>query len=79
MKTVFIYDNPEENIKFFVKDGDYSHLNITYIQGSPSDALERELAQIMYNSEGDVIVDLQDSFPTNLGNQFKVIVVGFLP
>ena len=53
MKTIFIYDQCcQEDIKFFILDGDYSHLDKIYINES-SDTEEEEQKQLEILDEAE--------------------------
>lgn len=83
MKTVFIYDQfSEDSLKFFELDGDYSHLDRTYINADGDEDNIDELNKILFNQDdGSYIVDLSDTFPIQLDGYgyYHVIVVGFVP
>ena len=85
MKTIFIYDQCcQEDIKFFVVPGDYSHLNNTYINAgdTPEDEEKSdELLSILYSEDMKTIIpQLLDYFPVKEVTQAtKVITVGWLP
>jgi len=86
MKTIFIYDQCcQEDIKFFVLDGDYSHLDKIYINES-SDTEEEEQKQDELNAllfdpdNGQFKLLLIDSFPIDEINKDNIIItVGFYP
>ena len=85
MKTVFIYDQCcQEEIKFFIVPGDYSHLNNTYINAgeTPEDEEKSdELLSILYTEDYQVFLqELLHSFPVKeITQSTKVITVGWLP
>ena len=68
--------------QFFVKEGDYSHLNGVYINGSEEKLMD-ELNDILFvdvETSGDYKVKFLKKFPVNkVTKDTKVIVVGFLP
>lgn len=83
MKTVMIYDQcGQDDIKFAVLDGDYSHLNGAYINSTEtSDDVAEELSDLLYDPEsGNNRVELLEHFPIDaVKNGAIVIVAGFLP
>lgn len=82
MKTVFIYDDQSatEPIKFFVAEGDYSHLNKVYINASDNQYKVDELNSILFDDTWNYKVNLLKEFPVHDFNPNidKVIVVGFI-
>ena len=82
MKTVLIYDQcGQEPIKFYVLEGNYSHLDGVYINEADSqEHLQDELSNLMYTEKGRVIPMEHGCFPTHeVKNGAPVIVAGFLP
>ena len=85
MKTIFIYDQCcQEEIKFFIVPGDYSHLNNTYINAgeTPEDEEKSdELLSILYTENCQIFLqELLPSFPVKeITQATKVITVGWLP
>lgn len=89
MKTIIIW-NDYENINFFVLDGNFLHFDNIYIKSYTIDAeelkLQDELTSIVYDDEGQCIVDMLTSFPHEMFNNLspgeepaRVIVSGFIP
>lgn len=81
-KTVLIYDQCGlEPIKFYVLEGDYTHLNHVYINGSEDDeAKADELSSLMYGKDGQVKLKAKKGFPYKAVKAgAAVIVAGFLP
>ena len=74
MKTIFIFDQCGESaIKFFIKEGDYSHLDDKYIGSCGDDEFLDELNSIQE-------LDWLDSFPVDSFEKGdKVVVIGFIP
>ncbi len=89
MKTVLIYDQLDSSLKFFVLDGDYSHLNGVYINQyvedekaqKATDTKQDELTDLIYVPEtGEFKHSALDEFPTQAVREgATVIVAGFLP
>jgi hypothetical protein len=92
MKTVLIYDDCHEAIRFFVLDGDYRSLDKVYINAcldgtkKEQKAYEKkqdELSDLMYgkkNSGGSFKPEALDAFPVEAVKEgAAVIVAGFLP
>lgn len=77
-KTIFIYDScGEEEIKFFVKDGDYSHLDRVYVNAADNEKLIDQLIEILESNP-----KMLKHFPrkTLIANpDAKIICVGFIP
>lgn len=83
-KTVFIYDQcGESDISFFVKDGDYSHMNKTYVNSIHADRkIEQELLDMLFDESGEPVTDTKflKDFPTKeVALGALVVIVGFLP
>jgi hypothetical protein len=91
MKTIFIFDQCDAGIKFFVLDGDFSHLDKVYINSCGLDEwtdeqhgeLEtkmEELTQLLYWPDGNFKFLTFSEFPVqDVLDGAKVIVAGFLP
>lgn len=82
MKTVLIYDQcGQEDVKFAVIEKDVSHLSGIYINNSENDLeLEDELSDLLYDKNGESLVELSKEFPVQAVIEgAKVIVCGFLP
>lgn len=91
MKTILIYDELDANLKFFVLDGDYSHLNKVYMNSVLEDAtakaqkahdkLQTQLEKLMYGKGGSLILPYTSEFPLDAIRALDtiVIVAGFLP
>ena len=79
MQTIFIWDTLlEYPVRFFCLDGDYTHLDRVYINAaSGDDAKIDELDSLVYDEDGEYRVEMLDEWPVL--NDYKVVVVGFLP
>lgn len=76
MKTIVIHDScGERPLKFFIVDGDKTHLHGVYVnQAEVSEEAEQEVIDIIENNESF------DSFPTeSVDSDTVVITVGFIP
>jgi len=82
MKTVVIWDTMEADIKFFVLEGDYRHLDQVYLNSCGEDQIEEkqdELNDVLaYDEHGRPKVKMLDSFPLEEKPDF-VVVCGFIP
>jgi hypothetical protein len=81
-KTVIIWDEVGDQIRFFVADGDFSHLDGVYINDSDSDdELLDELKGLIYNDNYSTKLQPLDSFPQDVVREENtvVIVAGFIP
>ena len=89
-KTVIIYDQLDADLKFFVLDGDYRHLNKVYVNQSvegtkkvqkAAEKLQDELTNLVYDPKtGATILPVLTEFPiAEVQNGADVIVAGFLP
>lgn len=81
-KTVMIWNESEESIKFVVFDKDMSHLNGIYIDAYYDDYVDYakalELGELIFARDGKYVVELLDEFPVDaVNNGTKVIVAGF--
>lgn len=55
MKTAIVYFEVPEYVRYFVVDGDYSHLHEVYVNSVNSDEkLQQELNDLVYGSDGYV-------------------------
>jgi hypothetical protein len=81
MKTVFIWDEMMGEIRFFVVDGDFRHLDQTYINDSDDEDKLKQLNQVLdYDIDGEPKVRMITDFPTEeVKNGAFVVVAGFLP
>jgi hypothetical protein len=81
MKTIFIYNQGTEiALQYFVLEGDYSHLNGTYINYGDG-KLEDELSDILdYDDVGNPKVRMLDSFPVDQVIPGTIVIeVGIIP
>lgn len=79
-----IYDQcGEDAIKFIVLEGDYTHLDGTYVNNSEDEKKVDELVALLFNSEeegGSYKVKLLTKFPHKaVCNGGRVIICGFMP
>lgn len=75
-KTLFLYQEDSFKPQWFVLDGNYSHLNGTYIN-SPEDNLNtEELSALIFNPDGSHKVDFIAG-PTKDWDYF--VECGFIP
>lgn len=85
-KTVFIFDScGERPICFYIKEGDYSHLNGVYVNTYTEDEKEQnkqdEVNLLFYTEDGtEKDIPKVDKFPVErIDGYTKVVVIGFLP
>ncbi len=64
MKTVIIWDTCTAEIRFIVIDGDYRHLNDTYLGGNDAPEKEEELEKLLFTENGGYKYQLSNKFPT---------------
>lgn len=57
MKTALIWDDMQGALEFYVFKGDYRHLDKVYVNGSEDFEKVDELSTLLYDEEGDKIVD----------------------
>lgn len=83
MKTVMVFDScGEYPLKFYVLDGDYSHLNNVYINLCPDRnyILEFELNELLYTESGREKYKYLKNFPVEEVKQGAIVIVcGFAP
>ena len=81
MKTIVIWDScGEEQIQFFVLDGDYSYFNKVYIGINANIEYQKKLNALMYDEEGNQKIEFFDDFPMQVTNEgFCVIKAGLIP
>ena len=85
MKTIIIFDQcGQEDIKFFVIDGDYRHLDRIYVNSYINEEKTNELCDLIFDEgSGEIKLESFPNFPVNaLFNDHSgvfVIVAGFLP
>lgn len=83
-KTVFIYDQcGESDISYFVKDGDFSHMHMAYVNSTKLDReTEADLLAMLFTEDGDNNQDtvFLSEFPSqDVKDGAIVVIVGFLP
>lgn len=80
-KTVVIWDTCDADVKFFVVDGDVTHLNHKYCNSSNvSEADGDEISNLVYDEDGKQVRKFLSEFPTQaVLDGAAVIVCGFLP
>ena len=91
MHTVIIYDQLDADLKFFVLDGDYTHLDKVYVnqyqegktkkEQKAAAKLQDELTNLVYDPKtGATILPVLTEFPTQAVLAGAVVIVaGFLP
>jgi hypothetical protein len=95
LKTILIYDQLDAELKFFVLEGNYTHLNKVYMNSvlpdgatkkaqKAHDKLQEELEKLIYGDGGDILLPYTTEFPLDviddgLFGSVAVIVAGFLP
>lgn len=82
MKTVIIYDQcGEDDIKFRVVDGDFTHLQGKYVNSvDTSDAEADEINTVVFDENWHLLGDFTTEFPVEAVREgAKVVVIGFLP
>lgn len=83
MKNTIIIYSDYEGVNFFVLDGDQTHFDGVFINAydDATAELQDELGMIVYNSNGECIVDMLESFPHDqyIPGETAVIVAGFIP
>jgi len=80
MNTIFIYDTlGEYPVQFFVKEGDYRHLNGLYVKDVDLYAEDEKTHHDAELSDLIGYAELLDSFPCHMmGSNTAVIVVGYI-
>lgn len=83
MKTVVVWDQcGQDQVKYAVLDGDYTHLHGVFINDAEGDPeKEDELSAIFYTEDGEDNAELQDDFPIDVvkNEECAVITAGFYP
>lgn len=81
MKTVFIWDEMQGELKFFVVDGDYRHLNNIYINTVDNEEQQDQLNEVLgYDEQGQPKITMLTEFPVQeVKDGAFVVVAGFLP
>jgi len=85
MKTVIIYETFTEALKFYVADGDYSHLDKVFINSIDSDNDKQdELSNLFYDQQTGDFTEFAHSgteeFPVQAVKDGAIVIVaGFLP
>jgi len=79
-KTIFIYYSEyNDYVQFFIKEGDYRHLNNVYVNGIGEENLQEELSNIIFDNEGELCVKMLSDFPINeVEKNIAVITCGFV-
>jgi hypothetical protein len=82
MKTVMIWNDGDNPIRFAILDGDYRHMDRVYVNASGDDeaeAKQEQLSDIVYDNKGRERLQFKDEFPVEAVKQGAyVIVAGFL-
>jgi len=86
-QTVVIWNEFELGVQFFVLNGDYTHLDGTYINtlddSDSAEANKEQLYDIVYDEEGAYRIEMLNTFPHRFGMcypaYFAVIQAGFVP
>jgi len=82
MKTVIIYDQcGQEDIKFFILEGDYRKFHNKYINSVDNPPkLDEELYTILYTSDGVLKQSYVKEFPVEaVRDGAEVVIIGFFP
>lgn len=84
MKTIVIWDEYDAEIKFFVLEGNYSHLDNVYINGlHSSERKQIELYNLVYDEDTDLPkIAMSKEFPIEHCAKREllcVIVAGLVP
>lgn len=82
MKTIFIWDELDAEIKFFVLPGNYSHFNRVYLNGlDKPETVQKELSNLVYcENTGEIKHTVLKEFPIEeVDTDTVVIVAGFIP
>lgn len=81
MKTVVIYSNFEDLPKYFVVDGNYSHLDNIVVNDCTNQKLEEELIRLLFDETYMFKQKLYLSFPKcEIRNEVvEFITVGWAP
>lgn len=81
MKTVVIYSNFEDLPKYFVVDGNYSHLDNIVVNNCTNQKLEEELIGLLFDEKYMFKQKAFDSFPIHeiLNEVVEFITVGWAP
>jgi len=81
MKTVMIFDDCQAELKFYIFDGDLSHLHEVYFN-SFGDEKEDELQDLIYNDQGEELsidpVTIEQATQA-IRDGAILIVCGFVP
>jgi len=81
MKTIVIWDNCDADLKFFVAEGDFRHLNRKYINSmDTTDEEVDEINALVFKEDGQYKVEMSDEFPVFTNPlAVPVVIMGFLP
>ena len=78
MKTVIIYDDCEANLRFFLVEGDLSHLDGKYVNGDATQTEADEIMKHTLDPETGHCLPHLEHFP--VAELFSVVIVcGFIP
>lgn len=80
MKTVIIYNSVVDPIRFYVVEGDFSHLNNVFVNDSEGDeTLEDALNSLVFDADWNYLPSME-SFPVDAVKEGAIVIVaGFLP
>jgi len=79
MKTVIIWNELDKGLSYAIVDGDLSRFHRTFVNSM--DELEEELSALVYDDEGNLLMEFFNEFPLQFvkDNECIVIECGCLP
>jgi len=57
MKTIILHETPDFPIQIFIIEGNYSHLNETFLHADDDENRAEELQGLLYDEDGDPLLD----------------------
>jgi hypothetical protein len=80
VKTVVIWDNGNDGLRFFVTEADMTGMQGVYINSTRTTDVEADrLNAVVYDRDGNYLPQMLDIFPTEVVREgAQVIVCGFI-
>ena len=80
MKTLIIYNNLEEELKYFIVEGDFSRFDGITFNTSLSDKLESECSEWLWDSKGNLKHEMSNDVSLiENKNWDKVAIITWIP
>jgi hypothetical protein len=79
MKTLIIYNATDDDLQYCILEGDYSRFNGVAIGSGENDELEDEASMLMYDKQGNKLIETTSSIDLLESKQWdKVAVINMI-